>query len=42
MIHMQRELPVAAVGDSLSSPLPTKEHRKYGTKDNESRQKGGN
>ncbi len=42
MIHMQRELPVAAESDSFCFPLPTEEHRKYGTKDNESRQKGGN
>ena len=42
MIHMQGELPVAVEIDSLCFPLPTKEHRKYGTKGNESRQKGGN
>jgi hypothetical protein len=42
VFHMQRELPVAAEGDSLCSPLPTKEHGKYGTKDNETRQKKGN
>ena len=39
---MQRELPVAAEDASLCSPLPTEEHRKYGTKDNETRQKRGN
>ena len=34
---MQGELPVAEEGDSLCFPLVTEEHRKYDTKDNESR-----